>query len=479
MSKLLEQLYFKSPVAMQNIAVSAYGFRLHGRRYGGISDEYLSRLRKSQSFSPDDMGRLQMEQLRNLLEHAFETVPYYKEFSARAGLSIGDFSDASDLRHLPIQEKEHLRNDPDSYKSEIYPAEGKLFELNTSGTSGKPLTIYCDIHSRRRHYAFWRRLREWFGIKPGMLRATFFGRIAVSPEQRRPPYWRYDAFQRNYLFSSYHMSDLNLRHYYEKLLEIQAEELIGYPSSLFVLAKYMKKNSLHGILPRAVFTTAETLLEHQRAIIEEVFERDVVDQYGCTEMALFVSQCEKGTHHVHPEHGIVEIVDEDGIPLPAGEEGEAVCTGFANYAMPMIRYKLGDRLALSKEQCSCGRSFPVVRQIIGRVDDILVTPDGRSLGRLDPVFKGMSGIYETQIIQPAPDRLVLKMVTDPAFTERNREDLIYEIRKRTGSEMRIDIEIVDSIPKDENGKFRSVISAISNNSEKVSEIPRRMQQDIV
>jgi phenylacetate-CoA ligase len=261
------------------------------------------------------------------------------------------------------------------------------------------------------------------------------------------------------------MSEPNLEHYYGALTKIQPEELIGYPSSLFILSKYIKRRNLKAFRPKAIFTTAETLLEHQRALIEDVFEQMVVDQYGCTEMALFVSQCEKGTYHVHPEHGIVEVLDEHGDPVAPGEEGEAVCTGFVNYAMPVVRYRLGDRLALSDEQCPCGRHFPVIKQIIGRVDDILTTPDGRPLGRLDPVFKGMSGINETQIVQTDPDRLVFRITADHNFSAKNQAELLYEARKRTGGLMRIDIELVNEIPKDRNGKFRSVISQVEKTLE--------------
>lgn len=282
----------------------------------------------------------------------------------------------------------------------------------------------------------------------------------MSPEQAHPPFWRHDFFQRNILFSSYHMSKSNLKHYYDELVRVRPEEIIGYPSSLFTLAKHILASGLKEIRPQAVFTTAETLLASQRAVIEEAFERNVTDQYGCTEMALFVSQCEKGTYHVHPEHGIVEVMDANGNPLPPGEEGEAVCTGFVNYAMPLIRYRLGDRLKLGAERCACGRCFPVVEEILGRVDDILTTPDGRPLGRLDPVFKGMRGIFETQIVQTAADKLVLRMVTDPSFSEHNRAELLYEVQKRTGNDMFIEIDVVDEIPKDKNGKFRSVISTL-------------------
>ena len=344
------------------------------------------------------------------------------------------------------------------FRADSFPGRGKAFKLETSGTSGKPLIIYCDNDSRRRNYAFMQRLREWFDIGPGARRATFFARILLPPEQSRPPFWRYDIFEKNHLFSYCHMSEANLEHYYNKLRQIQPDEIIGYPSNLFILARYMKENGLGGIQPRAIFTTAETLLEYQRAVIEEVFEQRVVDQYGCTEMALFVSQCEKGTYHVHPEYGIVEVVDKNGAPVAHGEEGECVCTGFVSYAMPMIRYRLGDRLALGSGACPCGRSFPVVEKILGRIDDTLIAPDGRPLGGLDAVFKGSSGIRETQIVQTAPDKLVFKIVADDAFTGDNRNELIREIEKRTGSEMRIEIQLVEEIEKDSSGKFRAVKS---------------------
>lgn len=438
--------------------VSAYGRNLYKQRYGGNHAKYLNSLLKSQYYSKEDISELQRNELLRILKHSIQNVPYYRDVCKQSGLSIDDFNSLEDMKKLPILEKEKIRTDPKYFCAENILLKRKTFILNTSGTSGKPLNIYCDYDSRQHHYAFWSRLRAWNGIYPEMKRATFFGRIVVSPVQKHPPFWRYDVNDKNYIFSSYHMSEANLRSYYNELLEIQPEEIIGYPSSLFTLAKYLEKNNLSGIKPRVIFSTAETLLAHQRELIESQFNCKVVDQYGCTEMALFVSQCEKGTYHIHPEHGYVEIVDEKGNPVNLGEEGEVVCTSFVNYAMPLIRYRLGDRARLQNYSCECGRNFPVIGQILGRVDDILITPDGRPLGRLDPVFKGMKGIYETQIIQTAKDCLELKIVVDSTFTNKNMNELIYEIKKRTGENMKIMVETVTEISKDKNGKFRAVIS---------------------
>jgi phenylacetate-CoA ligase len=165
---------------------------------------------------------------------------------------------------------------------------------------------------------------------------------------------------------------------------------------------------------------------------------------------------------VHPEYGIIEVIDADGNVVDEGKEGEIVCTSFINRAMPLIRYKLGDNVIASKQHCSCGRNFPVIENIVGRVDDILITPDGRPLGRLDPIFKSTRGIYETQVIQTKIDTLQFNIVKKELFGEDEKKDLLYEINKRTGNVMKIELNIVPAIQKDKNGKFRSVVSLINN-----------------
>src|SRR5262249_21305312 len=158
---------------------------------------------------------------------------------------------------------------------------------------------------------------------------------------------------------------------------------------------------------KAIITSAETLTAAQRELIEGVFGTRCFDQYGCTEQSLFVSQCEHGTYHTHPEYGIVEIL-RDGAPARVGESGEVVCTSFTNDAFPLLRYRLGDLAAFGDEDCRCGRAFPVLERIIGRLDDVLVTPDGRQIGRLDPVFKGRRTIREAQVVQETESEVTVR-----------------------------------------------------------------------
>lgn len=460
MNPRIERSYYGSPVWLQNLAVTAFGYSLRRQRSGAEANACLRQLQESQWWPAATMQAYVDAQLRETLAHAFRHVPYYRRLAAHARLQPTDVRSVADLCQLPLLEKEQVRHAPNDFVCDRDVLGQRVFRLSTSGTTGTPLTITCDPASRRRHYAFWSRLRSWFGIGPSDLRATFFGRIICSPQQQQPPFWRYDYFQRNYLFSSYHLSNQHLGSYADALRRLQPPEIIGYPSSIFALARYLVEKDITDIRPRVIFTTAETLLAYQREAIERAFGAPVVDQYGCTEMAFYVSQCEHGSYHVHPEHGIVEVVGPDGAPVPPGTVGEAVCTGLVNRAMPLIRYRLGDRIALKNGGCSCGRSFPLLAEIAGRMDDVLMTPSGRPLGRLDPVFKPLKGIRATQIIQSSLDRLLVRIVVDNTFSNRDLESLRYELAKRAGDEMTIEFDFVSEIPKDPNGKLRAVVSKV-------------------
>lgn len=460
MHEIINKIYLNSPIIIQNLLVSIYGFQLHRRRYGGNSNKYTKELMKSQWFSVDEIAEHQNDRLRNLVIHANNTVPYYNRLFKDEGLIPEDISQVSDLPRIPLLSKETIRRSSIYICSKMMLNRRGIFVLGTSGTTGTPLKIYCDKESRRRNYAFFNRLRSWNNIRIGDKRVTFGGKVIVPANPRKPIFWRYDINENNWLFSSYHMSEKNLIHYYNKLTKIQPDEIVSYPSSIFVLAKYIYTNNLPKIRPRAIMTSAETLLEHQRELIEAQFECKITDQYGTAEMSHFVSQCEKGTYHIHPEYGIVEVVNKDGVPVGRGEPGEIVCTSFINYTMPLIRYRLGDVLILSDKKCSCGRNFPTVSQIIGRMDDILITPDGRPLVRFSPTIRGMKGLYETQIIQTRKDTLLINVVADPEFSENDLDKFRKELINRTGSGMKIQINFVDNIPKDKNGKFRTVISKI-------------------
>ena len=138
--------------------------------------------------------------------------------------------------------------------------------------------------------------------------------------------------------------------------------------------------------------------------IEKVFRCKVFDAWSGIESCGLISECEKGSLHISPDIGIVEIINTKGKECVDGEMGEIICTGFLNYEQPLIRYRIGDYAVKSDKTCNCGRAFPTIEEIVGRKEDLIFTPDGRELVRILAVFTGISEIKQGQIIQQKLDK---------------------------------------------------------------------------
>ncbi|HEU0306965.1 MAG TPA: phenylacetate--CoA ligase family protein, partial [Lysobacter sp.] len=246
--------------------------------------------------------------------------------------------------------------------------------------------------------------------------------------------------------------------YLDALVRFDPVVIQAYPSSIGFLAAWMmgarrryRGNSLRGIV-----TSSETLADGRRREIESAFGRRVFDWYGQAERVAAIGTCEQGRYHLLSDYSFVET-------LPA-EDGlfELVGTGFGNAAMPLIRYRCGDLVlpASPRERCACGRSFPLIEQVIGRVDDAIKLADGRSIGRLDHIFKGVDGILEAQIRQERFDAITILIVPSPEYGDRTREALHNNARYRLGDGTSLDIRLVDMIPRTRNGKFKGVVCTI-------------------
>lgn len=463
MNRRVETLYYLLPVWAQSLALSVYGAKLWHERYAGRHSKYYERLQREEFLTKEDVQQLIDSLFLEQLSIAFQTVPFYRHFSKKNSIDIGEFSGVSDIAQLPIITKEMIQHSPSEFVSVNYHTE-KLININTSGTSGKPLHIFIDRDSRRRAYSFFSLSKKWAGVEKGnKLNVTFAGRGILPSGTCRPPFWRRNFIFNNYLFSSYHMSPKYLSSYVEKLEDLNPSYIDSYPSSIFTLAKFINDNCKQtSIRPEVIITSSETLLDYQRELIEEVFCCPVYDQYGSAEQVVFISQCEKKRYHIHPQFGYVEFLRDNGERAHPGEMARMICTGFTNRAMPLFRYDIGDTAVLSETQnCTCGRNFPVVEKIIGRTDDTIILPDGRVVGRLDPIFKGISSFIEAQIVQERLDLLTLKIVPGDNFSDNDVRTVLYELSKRIGNQIQVVVEKVDCIERSSSGKFRAVVSTLT------------------
>lgn len=456
----LRWTYERSPVQVQDLMTTLYGYRLKRRKYGKHFKEYFHLLRESQWHDEERLKEIQNDKLRALVRHAYDTVPYYRRLFDRLGLNPSHIQTTEDLTKLPILEKETVRTGWKDLISKTYP-RAKTVVCHTSGTTGKPITVLMSRNCFEREHAFRWTHYSWANVSTGATVATIAGHPVVPIHQKGPPFWRLNRAENQLIFSSQHISRHSLPHYAEALYNLHPEMIHGYPSSIFLIARYLVDCGISEIRPKAVFTASETLLDLQREMIERAFGCKVFNWYGNTEMVAHATECEKGEMHIQTLHSVFEMVDRDGQPVREGSEAGIVGTGLENFAMPLIRYRVGDVACPAFGRCTCGRGYPLVERILGRVEDYVVTPEGRYVGRLDHVFKQDLKVKEAQLIQEAPDLLKVRVVRGNGYSETDTRSIIDGLQERLGSSMRYEVDFVDEIPRERNGKSRFVINKVT------------------
>jgi phenylacetate-CoA ligase len=408
-------------------------------------------IRPAQWRSADELEHAQLAALNRQLHNARTTVPFYRDRIPAAPLM-----ELADLSQIPCMGKSDVRRAGRALISTAIDPR-QLQTIHTGGTTGTPLTVYCDRPTLQRNYAFFSRFQESVGLTRRPRVATFAGRAILPGNQTQAPFWRHNYAGNALLCSSYHISAETIPQYVEALARFQPSLIDSYPSSLEAIARYVRSHGITTIRPRAVITSSETLSADARCAMEEAFGCPVFDHYGAAEMTAFITQCSAGAYHCNSDYGVVEILHE-GQPVAPGEMGEIVATGFINPVMPLVRYATGDLAVRGTTDCPCGRGFPVLSRLVGRTDDVLITPEGWLVGRLDPIFKSVSSLTETRIVQDAFDHVRVEWVADSSLMVAESTALIEELRCRLGPSMRIDLTRVARIERTSGGKFRSVVN---------------------
>ncbi len=449
-------VYLRSPSWMQSLLCSAYGMHLIRRRYNRSYRMLEAAVCSRESWSPQQVRAFQSERLQQVVQHAAATVPYYRKVFAELGIAPEEIREVGDLRRLPLLDKGIVQQHHDAFVSERI-SSMKHSTVHTSGTTGAGLVFPFTIEAEQAQWAAWWRYRRRFGVDHGTWYAHFYGKSVVPLGQKRPPFWRVNWPGRQILFSAYHMTPEWLPSYVAELNRRRPPWIQGYPSLLAVLASFMLDRGLElEYTPRFVAVGAETLLPQQKAIIEDALGAPCRQHYGMTEGVANISECPCGNLHVDEDYAVVEF-------LPAGDGVyEVVGTSLTNDAFPLIRYRAGDMVELddTEPKCPCGRSGRLVRSIDGRIEDYVVTPDGRRIGRCDHIFKDMVNVKECQIYQEDPGTVVFRVVRGSRYTETDARKLLSEARARLGTEIHIQVDYVDAVERTARGKLRFVVSRI-------------------
>lgn len=410
-------------------------------------------LEVSQHFTPEEIREYQNRQLRAMVTHCYQNVPYYRDLFRQLKLDPESIRTRDDLQKLPLLDKKVVQENFDKFISKSH--YNFLCKTGTtSGTTGRPGKFVRDFDAINfEHAVTW---RHWENAgDTGKKRISLRGDVLVPVARNHPPFWKYNPANRELLMSSYHQSQANGIHYVRKILEFQAKVLYCGPSAGYLLAKFFRSEGVDYKFD-AIFTSSESLEPEVRALVEETFQCRISDWYGQAERVSAIGQCKYGTYHIQEDYSITEL-------LPGEDEDtyELVGTQFCNRVMPLLRYRTQDFVRISQPSgCLCGSHFRIVDQIIGRAYGYLLTPEGYNIAITTHIPVGVDNVLEAQFYQERPGEVVLKVLTNGRFTDADREQLVRNTLKYTSPHMKVIVKEVDDIPRGPNGKFINIINRL-------------------
>lgn len=406
----------------------------------------LQALRTEQWADSDKLQDIQMRRLQAMLQSARRTRHYSKTLS---GLKDEEILD--DISLLPVTEKDMVRTSEENFIPGFY-EQNNLRITRTSGSSGRPVEVYTDQDALDFRIALKYFVELEFGLPPFDL----FAEVSISSYRPHSLISALGIFPKMVLPIS-DGEETNFR----RIRNSKATYMGWYPS---VMSLFAQLNS--GRKFKSVFCGGEMLTKECRGLISDSFSCPVFNQYASMEFSSIAWECpEEHNLHVNSSSCLVEILDSKGRPKKSGD-GEMAITALHNKAMPLLRYRLGDRASWGRE-CSCGRGLPVIENLSGRNDDFITLPSGRKLSSfsLNVLYleTNISGIWHYQIIQERPEHFLVRVVpTEKGFSESAKKEMEQRIKRACmGEDISIEFETTDTIQRDKSGKLRKIISKVS------------------
>ena len=425
---------------------------LLGKRYR----ENYSFLRQAQWWSEDRVKEYQFDKLKVIIELAYNKTKFYHTLCDEVGFQPGDFNSLENINRLPTIDKQIVIEN----FSDICTEGTKDWDVDfgsTGGTGGGPLYLYLHAKRSAVEYAYLTTSWNRVGFKVGMPMGVIRGK---SMRADRNGLWHdYDPILRHHYYSSFHISDENMKRYLEHMTGIGACFLHVYPSSVAALARFCRRA---GVRPpdniRGIIAESEIVYPEQQQMVEEVFGCRYFSCYGHTEKLVLAAECEYShDYHVWPTYGYFELLDDKGNPVSTpGQRGEIVGTGFINTVMPLIRYRTGDWATYVGDHCEgCGREHTIIRDIRGhRTQEVLIAADGSeiswtALNMHDDTFLN---VRQFQFTQETPGKAVLRIVPRDGFNGNDTKRIKRNLCRKLDGQLTFTVEQVDSISLSPRGK---------------------------
>ena len=451
----LQRVYDRFPAPARHVLTSARGWVLTHLRYSSSTFDQLRSLRTQDFLPRDEQQILQLRALQSAVNHALCTTPFYAAYP-RVSIRAPE-----DLRQLPVLDRATALENAERLLSHDVALHRRIL-ASTTGTTGTSLRVAYTEEVVRTNWAFLLRQWSWAGIEPRAPRVTLQGARIVPPRRTRPPFWTHNILERQILVSIFHLSEAAAPAYLKFLSRQRGKVLEGFPSVLGILADFVVAAG-EPIPMRAVFTSGESLVAPTRAKIQRAFHAPVFDTYGMTEYCGLIQQCESGGMHLACEYGFLEILDARGNACPPGEDGDFVWTGFINPAMPLVRYRIGDRGCWQAGACPCGRSSPLVTPTITRESDILRLAGGRvfSPRALNQLLKNSSALRFCQFVARSPESVAIRAVPGCAGALDELMAIRAELQRLLGPLVRVTAELAAEPITRTGGKVPLIVNAFS------------------
>jgi phenylacetate-CoA ligase len=435
---------------------------------GEYAAEALSKLFKSQWKSKDELLYMQWQLVRKSVNCAASEVAYYKNLfnSIDWDFNNKEFS-YDDFIKIPILEKEVLRDRSPEFLNLNY--HSRVTKGMTSGSTGQSLSLfYCTEQESYSEAARWR-AKDWWGIKIGSPQVSIWGRPYTGHLDKISQSIK-SYLMNTLIFSAFDIKKNKIAEIWDKVSRFKPSILYGYPSAIYILADYVKKNGINGcdLGIKVAMITAESSNSLQRELIEEVFGCKTANEYGCSETGGFVYECPHGSWHISSELTFIEFLDSAGSPVKFGQPGEIVVTHLRNGYMPLIRYRVGDIGSPVAGKCSCGRGLPLMQVSVAKERDFVRLPNGeRHTSEIfvyitKAVLKQFpSSILHFKVVQKALDYLEIQVVSGIKELDKALDLFKKLLEKQLKQKIQIEFKRLANIEREPSGKLRYFVSEIN------------------
>jgi len=417
---------------------------------------HLIELKRNQWLKPLELKRIQQKRLRAILRHAFSNVEFYHRKFETAGIRPEDIKTIDDLPKIPVTTRLEIRNGFRAGTILIKNINLSRCNLShTTGTSGEPLTIVYDEKAED----FQKAVAVRSFLEAGGHFRSKWAMITIPARMRMKKKW----FQKVQFLSPTYLSVFDsVEHNASVLKTLKPDVIEGYTSYIWLLAKAMREKRAEYVRPRILITTAELLTKNARDFINETLGLELFDQFGGAEIGRSAWECEEHQgYHMDVDALAMEFV-RGNEHVANGERGRLLYTSLYNYAMPLVRYDVGDVCVPTGESCPCGRGLPLMKVVEGRMDDFVTASNGVIISPtlLLILMKETPGIAAFRITQETKTRVHVQIVGDDSFSPKTLVEVEEGIQGILGKDIDVRIEQVDQVQKDRSGKLRAIVSKV-------------------